>query len=472
MKVDIKRRILIVEDDKLVAGLIYKVLLKENHIVDTVQNGQEALNKFKDSYYDLVISDICMPVMDGLELLKELKNISNSTEVVLITGFGNINDAVEAMKLGASDYITKPIAKEQLKLITERIFEKQNLINEISLLKKELKERYSFSNIIGKSHKMQELYDIISTVSSSEANVLITGETGTGKELVAKAIHFNSLRKDNHFVPINCATLPETIVESELFGYESGAFSEAKKRKIGKFEFCQGGTMFLDEAANIPLSIQAKLLRVLQEKKIERLGGNETINVDFRIVAATNKDLKDAVCHDKFRDDLYFRLNVIPINVPPLRERSEDIPLLVNHFIEKYNKINNKNIKGVSHDVLSALISYDWPGNVRELENIAERSVIMAKKDLITDIDLPVDISTTLTKKGPENLLVNDKILNAGLQLFIENCEKEYLKKVLEKFNGNVKASSQYAKTEDKTFYRRMKKYNLRKDEFGIADNE
>ncbi len=465
------KSILIVEDDKHVSGMINRLLSKEGYGVDVVQNGQEALNRFKDSCYDLLISDISMPVMGGIELLKELRKDANDVEIILITGFGNINDAVEAMKLGASDYITKPVSNEQLKLIIRRVFEKQSLISEVAALHKVAKDRYSFSNIIGKSKKMQELYDVISTVSSTDANILITGDTGTGKELVAKAIHFNSLRNKKPFVPINCAALPENIIESELFGHESGSFTGAVKRKVGKFEFCSGGTIFLDEMSSMPLSVQAKLLRVLQEKKVERLGGNESIDVDVRIVTATNKDLPDMVSKEKFREDLFFRLNVIPINVPPLKERKEDIPLLANHFLEKYNKANNKEIKGVSGDVLNDMISYDWPGNVREFENIIERAVIMAKKDIIAEINLPVDISTTLMHEGPKAILANDQIVGSGLQIFMENCEKEYIMKVLKKFDGNIKASSEYAKTEEKTLYRRMKKYNLSKDDFKTTDS-
>ena len=472
MKLQMKtpKSILIVEDEKHVSGMIHRLLSKEGYIVDVVQNGQEALNKFKNSSYDLVISDVCMPVMGGIDLLKELRKNSYDAEVVLITGFGKINDAVEAMKHGASDYITKPVSNKELNLRVRRVFEKQSLVNEVVVLHKALEDRYSFGNIIGKSKKMRELYEIISTVSTTDANILITGDTGTGKELVAKAIHFNSLRNEKPFVPINCAALPDNIIESELFGHEPGSFTGAVRRRVGRFEFCSGGTIFLDEIASMPLSIQAKLLRVLQERKVERLGSNESINVDVRIVTATNKDLTDMVNNGKFREDLFFRLNVIPINIPPLSERKEDIPLLANHFLEKYNKTNKKDIKRVSEDVLNTLISYDWPGNVREFENVFERAVIMAKKDIIGELHLPVDFCTALMREGPKATLVNEQIISSGLQIFIENCEKEYLTKVLQKCNGNVKVSAEYAKTEEKTFYRRMKKYNLAKDDFKIRD--
>lgn len=461
-----QKNLLIVEDDKHVMKMMKLLLSKEGYIVDTSPDGYEALKMFSNKRYDLVISDVKMPKMDGIQLLRRLLSITRDVPIIIVTAFGTVNDAVEAIKLGASNYITKPVSTEELKLSVKKIFEKQKLVTEVKTLRKELRKNYRLGDIIGKNHRMQELYDLILTISSTNANVIITGETGTGKELVARAIHYSGPRKRKHFVPIVGSALTESILESELFGYEKGAFTGAINRRIGKFEFANGGTLFFDEIGDIPLSTQVKLLRIIQDKKFERVGGNETVNVDVRVIAATHKDLKRMVEEGAFREDLLYRLNVIPIDLPPLRERKEDIPLLVEHFLEKYSIENNKDIKCISQDVLNQFIAYDWPGNVRELQNIIERGVVMAKKDEITTIDLQGNPREISINNIPPVDGGNNKARYAGLKEFINLCEKEYIKTILEKHNGRIETSAGCLGVEVKTLYRKMKKYNMRKGDF------
>ncbi|HHT9132825.1 MAG TPA: sigma-54-dependent transcriptional regulator, partial [Candidatus Tripitaka californicus] len=322
-----RKKILIVEDDEYVLGSVHMLLSKDGYAVSTATNGELALNTCQKEQFDLAIIDLKMPGMDGIQVLKGLKKFSPDTMVIMMTAFGSIQNAVEAMRSGASDYITKPISAEEIKLAVQKVLEKQKLIREIKALRQELEQRYSLNRIIGKSPKMQEVYDLILTVSQADATVLITGETGTGKELVARTIHMHSNRKGKPFVAVNCSAMPESLLESELFGYEKGAFTGATSRRVGKFEFANNGTIFFDETSNMSPSIQSKLLRVLQERELERVGGNEVIKVDVRVIAATNKDLKKELAEGRFREDLFYRLNVFPITLPPLRERTEDTPL-------------------------------------------------------------------------------------------------------------------------------------------------
>ena len=463
---NVNRKILIVEDDKQVSKMMKLLLSKEGYAIDTSTNGYDALEMFNNSKPDLVITDVKMPMMNGIELSKRLLAISKDVPIIIVTAFGTVKDAVEAIKLGASNYITKPISTQELILTIKKVFEKQKLVAELNTLRKELKKNYGLGDIIGKHHHMQELYDLILAIAPSNSNVLITGETGTGKELVARSIHYSGPRLKKHFVPIAGTSLPESILESELFGYEKGAFTGAIKCKIGKFEFANGGTIFFDEIGDVPLTTQVKLLRIIQEREFERVGGNETISVDVRIIAATHKDLEKMIEEGKFREDLYYRLNVIPINIPSLRERKEDIPLLVEHFVEKYSVANNKEIRGLSQDVLNALISYDWPGNVRELQNIIERVVVMTRNDEITVADLtktPIEMSNGIINTNGNNSI---KMLDIDLQEFINNCEKEYIKTILEKNKGRIETSAECLRIGTKTLYRKMKKYNIKKDDF------
>ena len=459
-----KKKILVVEDDEYVLGSIKSVLDDEGYRVSTASNGLEALSFYRKEPFDLVISDLKMPQMDGFELLKQLKLEYPEIFLIMMTAYGSVRTAVEAMKIGAYDYLTKPVSAEEMRLVVQRVFEKQNLIIENMTLRKELEERFSFHNIIGKSHKMQHIYDLILQVANTDATVLITGDTGTGKELIAHAIHHNSSRKDSPFVVINCSALPESLLETELFGHEEGAFTGATKQRTGKFEYANKGTVFFDEMGNLPLSMQTKLLRLLQEKSFERIGGNQTIKVDVRVIAATNKDLNKLSQEGGFREDLYYRLNVIPIKLPPLNERREDIPLLVTHFVEKYNKTFKKDIKSVSQNALNIMMSYHWPGNVRELENLVERAVIMAKSHIINEVDILIHNQ----KQRMEGLkeMFDGRITDNSLEEFLAHCEKTYITKLLKQHKGRIYSSAKISGIDAKTLYRKMKKYNIDKNIF------
>lgn len=467
-----KKKILIVEDDEYVLESIKLLLSKEGYDVATATDGPAAIELFKKRQYDLVITDIKMPQMDGMELLQRLKNESPDISVIMMTAFGSIKNAVEAMKMGACDYITKPISSEEIKLVIQKVFEKQDLITEVRTLRKELEGRHKLDNIIGKNQKMQEIYDLILNVSSTDATVLIMGETGTGKELVARSIHFNGNRKNKPFVAINCSAMSEALLESELFGHERGAFTGAVNQKLGKFELADSGTIFFDEIGDLSPSIQTKLLRVLQEKEFERVGGTQTIKVDVRIIAATNKDLNIATKQGTFREDLFYRINVIPIILPPLRERKEDIPLLSAHFLEKYRTILKKDVRAISQETMNAMISYDWPGNVRELANSIERAVIMARNNIITDINLPTE--GTRNVMSPEGFAIyfnNNRITELTYEGFIRHCEKQYITESLEKHQGRVDLSAKNAMMDTKTFYRKMKKHDIDKKAFKKSTN-
>jgi DNA-binding NtrC family response regulator len=467
-----KKKILLVEDMEYVLESIKLLLSKEGYDVTTATNGSTAIELFKKGQYDLVIADIKMPQMDGMELLQRLKSESPDISVIMMTAFGSIKNSVEAMKMGASDYITKPISSEEIKLIIQKVFEKQDLANEVKTLRKELEGRYKLDNIIGKDQKMQDIYDLILNVASTDATVLITGETGTGKELVARSIHFNSDRKNKPFVPINCGAMPEALLESELFGHEQGAFTGAVKQKLGKFELADSGTIFFDEIGDLTPSIQTKLLRVLQETEFERVGGNQTIKVDVRILAATNIDLSIAIKQGTFREDLFYRLNVIPMILPPLRTRKEDIPLLAAHFLKKYCTIMKKDIGSISQETMNAMISYNWPGNVRELENLIERAVIMAKENIITNIDLPTEGARTIESSDDLTVyLADNRITDLIYEDFIGYCEKRYITTVLKKYHGQVVLSAKNAMMNTKTFYRKMKKHAINKKDFKKSDN-
>ncbi len=385
------KKILIVDDD-LVMGEMCKELLKsKGYTSDVVTSGKEAIEKLStNDSYSIILTDLVMPDVDGIEVLKKAKQLYPLIAVIVMTSYGTVSNAVEAMKLGASDYITKPFKRDELVIIIEKILQLQRLEGEVDRLRSELAEKYTFGNIIGESMKMRKIYEIISNVSNTEANILIQGETGTGKELVARAIHYNSNRKDCPFVKVDCAALAETLLESELFGHEKGAFTGATKDRIGRFRTADRGTIFLDEIGNISMTIQAKLLRVLQDSEFETVGSDKPVKVDVRIIAATNADLEDRVEKGSFRRDLFYRLNVIRIFLPPLRERIDDIPLLISHFLSIHNEKNRKTVEGISRETLSKLMSYSWPGNIRELENVIERAVILCKGKIIEPADIPL----------------------------------------------------------------------------------
>lgn len=384
-----KAKILVVDDELKIRESFSDILGLEDFEVETAQNGEEAIEMIDQDYYDVALIDLNMPKVDGMEVLKYLVEHSIDTIGIILTGYATIRTAVEAMKAGAFDYLAKPVKMEEVIMVINRALEFRDIKRENVLLKNQLKKRYKFENFIGDSPQMHHVFRVIEKVADTDSTVLILGESGTGKELVAKAIHYNSMRRDKPLIPVNCGAIPEDLLESELFGHEKGAFTNAIRTRIGRFEMSNGGTIFLDEIGEMSPHLQVKLLRILQEQEFERLGGTKTIKCDIRVIAATNKDLDKLVLENEFREDLYYRLRVIPIEIPPLRERRSDIPLLIRHFVDLMIKTRGKEIKGVSKDVIKAFMNYEWPGNVRELENIIERMIILTDADELTIQDVP-----------------------------------------------------------------------------------
>lgn len=464
-----KYRILIIDDHDDFNQKICSGLESEGYHSEIACDGEYALKLLDEKKFHLVISEIKIPHIDGLEILSNVKSIYPETAFIVMTACGSIETAVNAMKMGACDYITKPFHFDEMLLLVKKVFEKQGLANEIKHLRNEVQTRYSFGNIIGKNIRMQEVYQLISDVAETDATVLIRGETGTGKELVAKSIHFNSRRKNKVFVSLNCGALPETLLESELFGYEKGAFTGAMRQKIGKFEYADGGTVFLDEVGDLSPTTQIKLLRVLQERVIERVGGNDEIHVDVRIIAATHKDLEDEVENGRFREDLYYRLNVVPIWLPPLRERKEDMLLLTKHFLSKCSQLLRKEITIISQEVINEMMSYDWPGNVRQLENLIERAIIMAKGNAITHIDLS---NNKKIKKAESSNAVLAEFLpfKKSKDRLIKDYEREYFVNLLRKNKGNITQTSKISQVDIKTIRRKMEEYGLRKEDFKFVE--
>ena len=421
-----KPRILVVDDEKGMRDSM-QLLLKDRYDVLLAQSGKEAISLVKKHPIDLVLLDIRLPEIDGIEILKIIKGIDDSIEVIMVTAVITVGKAVEAVRHGAYDYITKPFDIEALSEQVEKIIEKRALSKENISLRKLLESDYQYEKIVGKSTAIREIFKVIEDVARSSATVLITGESGTGKELVARAIHNRSARKEKLFVALNCAAIPENLLESELFGHEKGSFTGAIERQIGKFEISNGGTIFLDEIGSLPLPMQAKLLRAIQEKEIERIGGGKPLPVDVRIVAATNSDLKAQIKERKFREDLYYRLNVIPIHLPPLRERKGDIPLLAEHFLHKYNHEFGKKLKGFKKEVLSLLADHDWPGNVRELENLIERLVVLTRSGSIGVEKLPPEI------KGETCLPASSE---AKFKDAVRKFEADFIRQALDRSGG------------------------------------
>ena len=384
--------ILIVDDEKNILKVVSLTLRDSGYRVDTAPSAEVALEKFNQNRYDLLLTDLKLPGMTGIDLLDRIRYINPDLPVIMITAFGSIENAVAAMKKGAFNYLTKPINPDELLAVIKAALEKYELKRENITLRSALKEKYTFSNIIGKSPAMQDVFDMIRMVSKTQSNILIIGESGTGKELVARAIHVDSDRAGGPFITIDCATIPAEIMESELFGHEKGAFTGAHEKKTGLLEHANNGTVFLDEIGDLDLNLQKKLLRFLQEREILRVGGAVRIKLNVRIIAATNKDLDQELLHKNFREDLYYRLNVVTIKMPPLRERRDDIPLLANHFLEKLDQVEGKMIKGLEESVLNAFLAYDWPGNVRELQNIVERAYILCPNITISPKYLPAKL--------------------------------------------------------------------------------
>ena len=459
--------ILVIDDERSMREFLSIMLEREGYSVVTKDNGNDALEFINKNKYDLIITDIKMPKISGIEILRESMALHPNTPVIMITAFASTEVAVEAMKLGAYDYITKPFNVDEIKIIIKNALEKKSLFDENISLREELKGRYQFSNIVGKSDKIQKVFELIIKVANSKSTVLITGESGTGKELVARAIHHNSDRKDKPFVSISCGAIPETLLESELFGHQKGAFTGADFDKKGLFEIADGGTFFLDEVSEAPPSIQAKLLRVLQEKEFKRGGGVKDIKVDVRVIAATNKNLHKLIIDGKFREDLYYRLNVIPIELPSLRERKEDIPLLVSHFINKYNSINKKGIKGIRPETMEKLERYVWRGNIRELENVIERAVTLEIADNIYPESLPDEIRNYEIE--PLKIVIEplkSDIPSEGLNLedYISEIEKNIILNALNKTGWVKKKAAELLNMSFRSFRYKLQKYDIEKE--------
>ena len=441
--------VLVVDDDADMRSLLCDVLQGRGHQCLGVGSGDEALQQLSEEDYAVVLTDLRMKGMQGTELLMEVKQRYPDIGVILMTAFGTVETAVDAMRHGASDYLTKPVKTEELVRVVERAIREAALRREVSRLRKEVHKEYSFHQILGKSKSMQAVFELIRRVADSPTNVLITGESGTGKELVAKAIHYNSDRRDAPFVPVNCAAIPEQLLESELFGHMRGSFTDAKVDKRGLFEEAQKGTLFLDEISELPLMLQAKLLRAIQEREIRRVGATKSIPVDVRIIAATNLNLVDEVKNKRFREDFYYRLNVIELRLPPLRERREDIPILVDAFLKKCASARGRQVKGLSEPALAMLADYAWPGNVRELENVIERAVTLSHGDIIGAEDLPIQVQGA---RGDRRIL--DEAAERTLPL--HEVEKEYIVKILEKTGGNKYQAAHVLGIDRKTLYRKL----------------
>ncbi len=456
----IEDKILVVDDEQSMREFLDIMLKKEAYKVSLASNGEEVLKYIGKDIFDLVLLDIRMPKMDGITVLRKIKSTSPETVVIMITAYASADTAIKAMKEGAYDYITKPFKIDEIKLIIKNALEKKHLQKENILLKQVVRDRYVFDNIIGQSPKMLALYDLLEKVAPTKTNVLITGESGTGKELVAKAIHFNSPRKEKPFVTLNCGAIPEALIESELFGHMKGAFTDAIATKKGLFEMADEGTIFLDEISELPLMMQVKLLRVLQNREFKRVGGTEDIHVDVRIIAATNKDLEKAVKEKRFREDLYYRLNVIQIKLPSLRERREDIPVLAAHFLKRYSEELNKNISGISPEALHLFLNYEYPGNVRELQNIIERAVALGTDQELTAHNLRTYLDEQIhTKKG----MIDLDIPNEGIDLekVVEDLERTLLLKALDKTRGIKKKAAELLHINFRSMRYRLEKYGL-----------
>ena len=448
-----KTSILLIDDDDSLRRVMEFSLVEAGYRVQAAPSGEDGLRLFDADVFDAVVTDITMPGMSGIEVLKTIHRKDAHLPVIVITAYGTIESAVEAMRQGAFDYITKPVSRDELRLTLDKAIKMRRLEQENVELRTAVTDRYRFENIIGSSGNIHDVLDLAGRVAASDASVLITGETGTGKELLAKGIHFNSRRADSPFVAINCAAIPENLIESELFGHVKGAFTGAVKDKEGKFELAAGGTLFLDEIGDLRIDLQAKILRSLQEREVDRVGGSRPISVDVRVIAATNKDIERAVKEGAFREDLYYRLSVITLAMPPLRERRDDVPLLASHFLKKFNKGFEVRM---DPEALSLLTSYGWPGNVRELENMIERASVLRRGDLITREELPDKLKQKTG--GVENIILN--LPDEGISL--EDLEKSLIIKALEKHKGNQTRAAEYLGITRPTLIYRMEKYELK----------
>ena len=441
-------RILVVDDEMIVREALSNYLREDGYEAVAVETGEEALKMVEGERWNVLFVDLKMPGMDGLEVLREVKKITSDLPVIIITAYATIDSAVQAMKDGAYDYIVKPFDPEAIALVVEKVVEHQRLVQENIILRERLDQEYKFEEIIGKSHPMQEIFELVKNVAESDASVLITGESGTGKELIARALHANSPRRYNPFITASCGAMTEGLLESELFGHEKGAFTGALYTKKGRFELAEGGTLFLDEIGEISPKTQVDLLRVLDEKAFMRVGGVDQITVNVRILSATNRDLQKAIQEGLFREDLFYRLNVVSIHLPPLRKRREDIPLLAEHFLDKFKAETNKKIDRISPQAIKLMMEYDWPGNVRELENAIERAVVVGKKNEIVPENLPFFNQSRVPESGLKSL---------------KDREKLHILQVLEENGWNISKTAEELEIDRVTLYNKIKKYNLEK---------
>jgi len=465
-------RILIADDEESIRFLLTEVMRREGYDVTATDNGEKAVQLVRENNFDLVILDMRMPGMDGMQALKEMRRIRPHLVVLIITAHGTTELAVEAMRNGAYDYFTKPFELEEMRIVVRRALEKHQLLDQVSSLQSRLQRRARFDRIIGQSDAMRQVFNLLERVVTNDITVLITGESGTGKELVAQAVHYQSARKDKPFISVNCAAIPEALLESELFGHEKGAFTGAIGTHTGKFEAANGGSIFLDEVGDMPLALQAKLLRVLQEREIWRVGGKRPIKVDIRIIAATNRDLLKDVEARQFREDLYFRLNVLPIHLPPLRKRPSDIPMLVEHLVNAYSPRLGRNIRGVSPEAISAMMNYPWPGNVRELENVLQRAMVMTAGTVLDLADLPPQVQEA-RQMSPEVTAPSDLSLPADLftdfsrplaekmEQLAEIFEKKIIIQALQKNGGHRQSTADLLGISRKSLHNKMVRYGL-----------
>ena len=443
-----KLSVLVVDDDRYVNEYVTETVKRAGFNVGSAYSGEDALAALQKRSYDIILSDLKMPNMDGMSLLDHVKKRDPEIVVVLMTAFGTVEKAVTAIKKGAYDFLLKPVSPDAVEHILQRITEILRLKDENRLMRLDL--AHKFQDMIGKSKIMKEIFDLVQSVAQARSTVMITGDSGTGKEMVARAIHYSSNRKDGPFVKLNCAALPENLVEAELFGHEKGAFTDAKKSRRGRFELADGGTLLLDEISEMPINLQSKLLRVLQEREFERVGSTDTVTVDVRVIATSNRDLNEQITSGKFREDLFYRLNVIPIPLPNLRDRKEDIPLLADHFVAKYARENNKKTTGMNQPAMKRLISYDWPGNVRELENMIERAVVTARTDQLTENDFPVELAIGELPQSEGGLKVPMKL---------EEGTKYLILKTIEFCNGNKNRAAQILGVTSRTIRNKLSQY-------------
>lgn len=447
-------KILIVDDDREMCQFLADLLSEEGFQVEAVHDGPSAVERYRAESFDLTITDLMMPRMRGTELVRQLREIDAQALVLLITAFGSIESAVEAMHAGAFHYVTKPFRTDEILLQVNRALDQRNLQSEVQRLRQQVHSQYGFENIIGQSARMRQIFELVTRISDLAVNVLILGESGTGKEMIARAIHQNSARAEKSFIPINCAAIPETLLESELFGYVRGAFTDAHRDRRGLFQAAKGGVLFLDEISEIPLSLQAKLLRVIEDKEVRPLGANQGEKVDVRLVSACNRDLERLIQEGRFRQDLYYRLNVIRIDLPPLRERAEDIPILVEHFMRKFSNQSHRQLDGVEPEALTALMRHPWPGNVRELEHTIERAVLLGKRALIGLEDLP----SSLAARSDQVLPVAEAVAKSYT---LRDLERDYIMRVMETTNGNKTEAARILGVDRTTLYRKLEEYKV-----------